>query len=702
MIGRRGDTRAVAWAALVLMVAGCATERIDRSKYVRDGVQYGVTEGTFRGRWWNYYERGRSFLDGGFYAEAERDLTVAVRARGRDQLWARTYGLRFQPEYFPRRELGIAYYLQDRVPEAVALLEESYAQQPSARAAYYLNLARERQVRGTGGDSSPPEIALRAPAVASPVASLTTELVGTAADDTYVARIAINGEPYPLRVSGREVEFRKPVTLAPGTNSFEITAEDFSGNVATRVFEVAADLDGPAVSFDPPGADGSISGVAYDPSGVAEMIIAGNPVALNETASGTVAFALSLPDTDPAASMLFQCRDSFGNVTSGTVPVALTAVTRNRAPATRGNTGAERTVSSAPNLRLGTAALTFALGAQEGPDAVRPEVRFANIDDGDRYALNDIVVALNIDAPTDLTRVAINDLPVDTIPGRRVQTVSRRINLAKGPNSIRARVEDAEGRVGETAVTVESVETEIEDPDRKLNVAIMGNVWDGETATWRDQLALFSERLSAKLREYERFTEVDRALLGDILDEQLLNASLVSSNSRDQLRGLVLGRIESVELMLVGKVREDAQRALEIVVSAISTETTEIIARVDVAGKAETRDDLERLLDLLALRLTQELPRVVGEVVRVQRTTELTTALNEADGIKRSMKLVVFREQDVLHPRTQTVIGKLPEVIGEALVTAVQRQFSLANLIVPADGGVELRPVKETYYVVTK
>ncbi|MCP4642187.1 MAG: hypothetical protein GY851_17215, partial [bacterium] len=65
-IGRRALRGASTLALTLLVLAGCATSP-NRSQYVRNGVQYGVTEGTFRGRWWNFYERGRSFSDGRFW-----------------------------------------------------------------------------------------------------------------------------------------------------------------------------------------------------------------------------------------------------------------------------------------------------------------------------------------------------------------------------------------------------------------------------------------------------------------------------------------------------------------------------------------------------------------------------------------------------------------------------------------------------------
>ncbi|MEX2016292.1 MAG: hypothetical protein WD873_06600, partial [Candidatus Hydrogenedentales bacterium] len=119
--------------------------------YVRDGEQFGVTEGRFRGRWWNHYERGTSFLRGGFYAEAEEDFRGALSGRRRDQRWARTYGLHLVPAYFPHRELGITLFRQGRVEEAIDHFDTSLGMAWSARAAYYRDLARRELLASSGG-----------------------------------------------------------------------------------------------------------------------------------------------------------------------------------------------------------------------------------------------------------------------------------------------------------------------------------------------------------------------------------------------------------------------------------------------------------------------------------------------------------------------------------------------------------------------
>ena len=126
------NKRRVLFAFAVLLVAGgCVSD--PSAVREKDGRQYGVTDGVFRGRWWSYYERGTSYLAGGFHEEAAADFEQALKGRSRDTWRARTYGLHFV-EYFPARELGVCYLRLGRLDEAERQLQEALAMVDTERA----------------------------------------------------------------------------------------------------------------------------------------------------------------------------------------------------------------------------------------------------------------------------------------------------------------------------------------------------------------------------------------------------------------------------------------------------------------------------------------------------------------------------------------------------------------------------------------
>lgn len=146
---RLGGLTALILSALT--IGGCGT-RADLAPKTVDGVAYGVTREPFRERWWQYCERGVSWANGGFWAEAESDLRQCLALRRTDARRARTYGMHFV-QCFAHRELGAVLIELGRLDEAEAELQLSMAQEPSAKAEFLLR--RIRQVRGQEAAPAP-------------------------------------------------------------------------------------------------------------------------------------------------------------------------------------------------------------------------------------------------------------------------------------------------------------------------------------------------------------------------------------------------------------------------------------------------------------------------------------------------------------------------------------------------------------------
>ena len=661
----------------ILALSGCVTFREDPSKYVRNGVRYGVTEGRFRGRWWNYYERGRSFSDGGYWTEAERDFRTALAGRANDQLWPRTYGLHFIPEYFPHRELGIALYHQDRTPEAISEIENSLEQKYSARAGYFLDQARKTWVESRQADTAPPSIEVVAPA--APLGQMTAELTGVARDDTFVAKITINGQPYMVASSAPEIPFKQAVPLLAGENRVEVTTEDLTGKQTATVVTVRADLDGPAVSFDSPlVVPGIVRGVAFDASGVDSVLVAGKPAVLSPGEGGGVAFSVELVRDDLTPPLRYEGKDRLGNTTGGELPIDMLLVSHVPPEVVfASDSGAVVPVGTNVNALILNGQVVAFAAADAGGAASGPQVRFGNLAEGQKYLMNEIIVALDVDAPSGLAEVQLNGMPVDTIPGRNVQHLSRRISLAPGRNDVAASARDVVGQLGEANVSIERQLTEVERPDRHLSAAILGNIWKGNSPTLEQATDVILNALERELAHSERFNMVNRGLLPEALTEQELSAALASKDAR-----LALGKAVPAEMMFVGRVRQDLDNTLEIVLEAVSTETSMYVARAEVTGPADTLDALERLVRDLALRTVQEFPLAQGQVALVKDANTFITNLSRAHLIRESMKYVVFRYgEEIKDPVTNASLGRVPEIVSEAIVRSVDAQKSTAEVL---------------------
>ncbi len=89
-------------------------------------------------QWFRLYKEGVEAVQNGKYKVAVAKLTAAIKAKDRETKKIRTYGMHFI-EYYPHRELGIAYYNLGRKKLAFKHLKRSMRLAPTTRARSYLN-----------------------------------------------------------------------------------------------------------------------------------------------------------------------------------------------------------------------------------------------------------------------------------------------------------------------------------------------------------------------------------------------------------------------------------------------------------------------------------------------------------------------------------------------------------------------------------
>ncbi|OQB37602.1 MAG: hypothetical protein BWY09_01567 [Candidatus Hydrogenedentes bacterium ADurb.Bin179] len=650
-------------AIAAMFLEGCTTPGNRPTLYEKDGVTYGVTKGVFRSRWWNYYERGCSYLDGGYYAEAENDFRAALQTRAKDQRWPRTYGLHFVPEYFPNRELGIALYHQQQVDESMRLLEASIEQHFSARAAFYLAEARRQWVSDGNKDTRPPEIEIRTPAGNEAVASTEVMVEGIARDDRFVSAITVGGQPVLVNVCAAEVPFEKRVVLDADQDMILVEVTDITGKKTSIEIPILSDVDGPVISFDRPCViPGMLSGVAFDPSGIVTMHIAGKPVALAPGPEETTLFSLSLSQNDLAESPSFECVDGCGNVTRGIPPIDLLVLK----PGIPDVLFASNRYSS---FSLGMGLCCLVMNGENVAIAAQPVpnngviVEMNNILDGQQYFTDEIVVAIQVSAENPIQDVSLNGKPIPTLSGRNTLRTSRKIRLAQGINTLAAHAVDDSGQEGIDEKVVHRDTSAIEMEKNKLTVAFLGTVGNMNQPNGDADAEYILDALAATTPVSNRFTVISRSLLDPILTEQTLSEALASSRNK-----LALGRLIPAEVMITARTRRD-QNSIEIVLEGSSTETAvRIFPPVDVAGPY---GELYALIEELGVRLVQEIPRVQGQVLDWDQP-EITMDLNASHGIRKSLKCLVFRMD-------REDYGEKPVILCEGIINNVMKRFSTAE-----------------------
>lgn len=675
---------ALVLGAAVSVLAGCLTSKRSTPRYAWETAQEETYTEPFRGRWWNFYDRGLWNQLRGDYEAALSDLQFAMAMRSRDQLWPRTYGMHFLPEYFPNRELGITLYHMAHYGEATQALEDSLRFQYSARSAYYLDEARRVILQRDGADVSAPDFELISPALDVPTGEIHTVLQGIATDDQYVAKVFVNNEPVDIRQSGARIPILHPIVLAAGKNVIEVQVIDLAGKSTFKRFEFEADLEGPVLSFDEyVASEGTLRGVAYDNVGVKTLEINGVEVPLTPSQNGLLEFQFTI---SPQMDVSYRCADVNGNVTEGTTRASriLQAI----------GVEIEPLIQVASSENDPSVLIDYLAQAVQGD--VRFAAEFVNLEDEQRFFMDRITVNMEIISPVPIEAVSFNGRDISVIPARRYLRLSQSLGLGDDPISIdcilTARNDQGALAVDEKRIFRELNAVETEEGRLSLAFVELTNVHP----RLREEEAEIALRELQDTRTFQkRFGRPvvrDQDMLTRMLQEQKL-AQLSSDDHR------LLGMQVVTADVLIGARISGTDDFIQIILDGYSSRINRVITdRVEVAGAF---DDLSLLLDTLSTRLVQEFPRLQAPVIDI-RGQDVAFALTSAHGIKKYFNCLLVERVEVVRGPFESI-----ELVtrGDGLITKVrQENYSEADIVLSPefDGSIDLRSEYDTYFIITK
>ena len=234
---------------------------------IKDGKQYGWSDGNFLEQWDDHYQCALSYIDGQCYENALKSLDKAIQKRDGDQWQARSYGMHFV-NYFPHREKGVCYFETGRYELARQELLYSLSKEPSAKARYYLDQTRKFLL--SDEPVSSPEIVIHHPTLVSQKTDkLITKhypvmLLGTVLDHQYIADIHICEIPFFMDKTKQKVNIKKPLFLAEGNHNITISARNLMGGMKETNIVLSVDLSGPVITLS--SVQSGISGYVYDTS----------------------------------------------------------------------------------------------------------------------------------------------------------------------------------------------------------------------------------------------------------------------------------------------------------------------------------------------------------------------------------------------------------------------------------------------------
>lgn len=642
--------------ALLLLFFGCVSAP-SRNVYVKDGTEYGKVKGSFRHRWWNYYERGLSYAEGEFYHKALEDLKESIRQRAKDQRMARTYGMHFV-DYFPHRESGLIYYQLGNLEEAKRELKLSLSYFHSAKAQFYLDRVRKALIEQEGKEISPPSLILKIKKGEFWTREDPVVISGVAEDKDYISGITIDKVPLFIEASQRRIIFKETLYLPQGRHLIEVKATNLLGKVTRRQAVIHIDREGPMISlgelkFDrsDAGKEVVINGSIVDDAGVSQLTINGTPIRVQKDRE--ISFNEKLTINTDCLELV--ARDRLENQTTALIPLTPVPISRKSA----------LFACADPTVAINVVAGLFAI-----KDTNPPNIQLKGWTGTQTVFLEKVYIEGQISDEGTVESLTINQIPILRRKGQRI-FFGYLAELQKGKNTITIEAGDEAGNVTSKKVTVVRRVPKALQLAERLSIATFP--FEQKGAVSKASLA-FQDNMIDSLVNQNRFQVVERNKLDLILQEQKLSRTKLI----DRGTALRLGKLVASHSIMTGSIIE-TRTGVEIVGRMIDTETSEILATEDVYDEIKDLPAIRTLAEGMALKFHREFP-LVGGVVIQQKGKYIFTDLGQ-DKVKLKRRLIIYREEPIKHPATGKILGSDTDIVGRAKVTQVMPNMSKAEIL---------------------
>jgi hypothetical protein len=271
----------------------------------------------------------------------------------------------------------------------------------------------------------------------------------------------------------------------------------------------------------------------------------------------------------------------------------------------------------------------------------------------------------------------------------------QRFPLQEGENTFVLEAVDEAGNSAQRKVVVTRAVRPVRQMGSRLRVVLLPFATKGEAPVLAEAVHDYLFNVFVQQR---RFDFIERQRLEAILKELTLRQKLTQGALIDPASAAETGKsIATAEGIMIGTVTETAQ-SLEILARFVDVDTAVVLAVGDVYGEDLTPPTVKTLVEGLVWKLQRQFPLAEG-VVLEKAGKQLFTDLNERHGVKRSMKLLIFRPgQEFTHPHTGRLLKRPDVILGEARITAVSPDLSEA-LVLPSEAPGDVR---ESDMVITK
>ena len=212
----------------------------------------------------------------------------------------------------------------------------------------------------------------------------------------------------------------------------------------------------------------------------------------------------------------------------------------------------------------------------------------------------------------------------------------------------------------------------------RLTLAVLPFQGKGESQGY---VAAATDRMVTQLVSLRRFKVIERAKLDEVLQEQKLQVSGVV----DDRTAVDVGRVAGADAIVVGSVAVIGQTTT-VSTRVIDTQSSEVIVARNARAERTTLEDVEKLVESVAIMIYNELPLVQGSVINTEGNV-LYIDIGSEKRIRRGSRCVAYREVgDLLDPTTGALIDKKVKLLGEVQVEEVLERASKVGLVKKESG----------------
>ncbi len=682
---------AVMFICIALCIPACTVR--EGVVYKKDDKLYGTVDGLFKEKWNDYYARGMSYAAGEYWDEAIADFKEARRRRGKDQRRARTYGMHFI-DYFPNRELGIAFYNTGKYPEAIECLETSIRSYKTARAAFYLNKARGKWLEETNLDRKAPDLSIVTPLESQIIRDLSIRIKVRARDDYFVSGVSFNEVSVPLEYTQKEVSVSHEVSLTEGHNRISMHAVDLLGRTSSPVIlNVTVDRQGPLIFLEGrrnAGGTVTVRGAAYDTSGIASISFnrtheahhPGKPfLKINEQ--------LPQETVGNGSEISYAVSDAAGNTTSGILAVSEHGNSGTRGiPVCLAFAGTPESPNALPPMTLPRYTAARPGSAQDHAAPAKPNIDLKNLKNGHTVYSDTLFLEGTVSSSQGIRDIQVNGISLLDAPhdrffesflqelfktGKRLIAFSKLVGLTEGENTITIDMVDVSGqRISKTITVIRKIPRA-----RQIGSRLSLTIYPFQKHGSGEPIADYIQAtLSHAFVNQKRFNVLERRHLDKLLTEQQMSQESVF----DRKTAIRLGRLMTSETILLGDVFILKNNTMEIVSRIVDTETSLILAEKDAYFEGDTNVALREVLTGLALKFKEQFPLCEGSIIDAAAPGVLFN-LGRADSIFRGMRLLSFQETAPVTADSVAPLGMDTKILGLISTTEVRERFSKGTIV---------------------